>query len=93
MKDIFRPRVEPNRSIYDAFQSEAAKRDGREAEEWQYKELIAVYTMACTQATLLHLQEPTLDEVRKAELQASGHTDYGAKWACGVAEAMKNKRG
>ena len=34
MRDIFRPRFEPARLLYDAFQDEASKRKSRTVEEW-----------------------------------------------------------
>jgi hypothetical protein len=37
MKDIFRPVTEPARNIYDAFQIEALKRQGRSANQMATK--------------------------------------------------------
>ena len=89
MTDIFRPRFEPAASIYDAFQAEAAKRKGRRAEEWIEAERGAVLRAACEQAQRLGLREPGWAEVVSAEACACGHVDYGAKWALGVADAMR----
>lgn len=43
MPDIFQPKSEPARSIYEAFQLEAAKRNERGMDEWQSAELNAVH--------------------------------------------------
>jgi len=89
MRDVFQPRHEPARSIYDAFQNEAAKRTGRTVEEWRKCELDAVFREAAHQAQKLVLLVPTMDEIVRAERYASGSADYGAKWAYGVVEAMR----
>jgi hypothetical protein len=87
--DIFRPHTEPARSIYDAFQAEAAKRAGRSIEAWQSAERDAVLREAIFQAQKLSLTPPTQADVCNAELSAMGHIDYGAKWAYRVAETMQ----
>lgn len=90
-EDIFRPRNEPARSIYDAFQDEATKRKGRTVEEWLSAERSAVFTTACELAVRFRLRPPTLKDVEMAESCARGHIDYGAKWAYYVTEAMQPK--
>ena len=87
--DIFRPRTNPARSIYDAFQKEADKRGGRTISEMITLEREAVFEAAKEQAAILNLKSPTMADVVNAETNASGHTDYAAKWAYGVAETMK----
>jgi hypothetical protein len=89
MQDIFKPRHEPARSIYDAFQAEATKRKGRSYEEWTTAEREAVLREATAKAQQMGLRVPTMDEVVKAERSAMGHVDYGAKWAYRVTEEMK----
>jgi len=89
MRDIFQPRHEPAKSIYDAFQTEAAKRQGRSVEEWQAAERDAVYREAVHQAQKLGLRVPSIDDVVSAERYASGSVDYGAKWAYGVTEVIR----
>ena len=89
MNDIFRPRSEPARAIYEAFEAEATKRDGRSAEEWQEAERRAVYRAAQSAATSMGLRVPSMEEVVAAERYAMGSTDYGAKWAHGVVRAMR----
>lgn len=91
MPDIFRPRHDPARSIYDAFQCEADKRKGRTVEEWMTAEREAVFREATHQAQKLGLRPPTIAEIISAENYASGSADYGAKWAYGVAEAMRRQ--
>mgnify|MGYP001612654306 CR=1 FL=1 len=88
MYDIFQPRYEPARSIYEAFQAEATKRKGRNVQEWQAAERDAVYREAAHQAQKLGLRRPTMDEVVSAEQSACGHADYGAKWAYRITEVM-----
>ena len=89
VRDVFRPHRDPARAIYDAFQAEAAKRNGRTVSEWMGRERDAVLREAVFQAHKCGLRAPSYDEVVQAERSASGHTDYGAKWAYGVVEAMR----
>ena len=86
MKDIFRPPKGPARTLYDAFQEEAAHREGRSVAEWILAERQAVWTAARDYAQQHGLRVPAMDEVKQAENCASGHIDYGAKWAYAVAE-------
>lgn len=87
MSDIFRPRSDPARRIYDAFQREAKKRPGRDLEEWQAREREAVLTAA-------RIDWPTLpmSVVEDAEKCACGHVDYGAKWAHGIVRAALRRK-
>jgi hypothetical protein len=91
MRDIFRPSCDPARSIYDAFQSEARHRKGREFAEWNRAEILAVYIEANRCAYIYNLRAPTMDDVIMAERCASGHVDYGAKWAYGILNVMTNR--
>tara|TARA_R110002124_G_scaffold128157_2_gene288514 strand:+ start:2059 stop:2331 length:273 start_codon:yes stop_codon:yes gene_type:complete len=86
--DIFAPKTEPAKSIYRAFSVEAAKRDGRGFEQWHSSEINAVHKEAVSQAQKRGLKVPTLANVKRAEANASGSTDYGAKWAYGVVDHM-----
>lgn len=88
MSDVFRPRNEPFRTIYDAFQAESAKRKGRTPEEWMRAEREAVWRAARDYAEMYGHRVPTMDEIKIAERQAEGHTDCGAKWAYGVGHLM-----
>ena len=89
VEDVFKPRHEPARTIYDAFQDEAEKRDGRHYLVWREKECLAVLNAACDYAEKHGLIKPTLEEVQSAEMSASGHVDYGAKWAYGIRDVME----
>lgn len=89
MRDIFEPRHEPARSIYLAFQSEAANRKGRSVDEWMSSERDAVFREATHQAQRFGMRAPTMDEVVRAESYASGSADYGAKWAYCLVEVMR----
>jgi hypothetical protein len=63
MHDVFQPRHEPARSIYNTFQTEARCRKGRSVEEWMAAEREAVMREATHQAARLGLRVPTMDEV------------------------------
>jgi len=89
MKDIFQPRSEPAKSIYEAFQIEAAMRNDRSLDEWQLAERNAVQREAAMQAHKLGLRVPTMEQVERAERYAFGSIDYGCKWALGVVNAMR----
>lgn len=88
MDDVFQPRTEPARSIYNAFQREAGKRIGRSAEESLGAELEAVFRESANQAHQLGLRSPSMDEVASAERYARGSVVYGARWAYRVVELM-----
>ncbi len=89
MRDIFEPRNEPARSIYLAFQAEAAKRKGRSVNEWIKAERDAVFRECIHQARRFGLHAPSMDEVAAAELYAVGSIDYGAKWTYQLIRVMK----
>lgn len=89
MTDVFQPRSEPAKSIYEAFQAEASMRDGRSIDEWQDAERNVVLLEAGIQARKLGLREPTLEEVMLAERYAMGSIDYGSKWPSSLASAMR----
>lgn len=91
MKDIFRPRNEPARTIYDAFQKAAAVRSDVPIETWVMRERLTVWTAARDYAQQHGMRVPTIEEVQDAENVAMGHVDYGSKWAYGVTEAMRLK--
>jgi hypothetical protein len=93
LRDIFKPRTEPAASLYKAFQAEAMKRKGRSTTEWITAELGAVWQTAVNYAQQHGLDVPTLAEVEAEERSASGHADYGAKWAYGVARLLEAGRG
>jgi len=89
MQDIFRPSREPARAIYDAFQAEAEKRNGRDFKVWTEAEENAVWNAARDAAQKLALEAPTIEDVQSAQISAMGHVDYGAKWAYGIVHKMK----
>jgi len=86
--DFFRPRVEPARTIYDAFQDEAKHRVGRTIDEWIQAERIRVWKVSRDYAQQNGLRVPTIGEIEKAEQHAMGHIDYAAKWAYYVADLI-----
>ena len=88
MRDIFRPSKGLARTLYDAFQEEAIHREGRSVEEWLLAERQVVWMAARDYAQQHGLRIPTMDEVKQAENCASGHIDYGAKWAYKIAERL-----
>lgn len=89
MDDIFKPRQEPARSIYQAFQLEAGKRRGRSIEEWIAAEEDAVLGEGVIQAVSHGLKPPTLEDVVQARRYAIGSIDYGAKWAYCLVATMR----
>jgi hypothetical protein len=89
MRDIFRPKNEPARSIYDAFQKEAQHRDT--CSDWIKNERRAVYKAVVDCAQKYGLKVPTMEDVVKGENLALGHTDYGAKWTYYLVNIMKGK--
>ena len=89
--DPLRPKYEPARSIYNAFQKEAEKRDGRTIEEFILAERTAVLEAAWTYANKNGLKEPTMEDVRIAENYAYGSVDYGSKWAHRLSQLMAEK--
>ena len=89
MKDIFRPRTEPARTLYDAFLAEAKHRAGRDFEEWHNAELNAVHDAARKYAEAHGTTAPTFEQVCAADAYASGSADYGSKWAYQVADIMQ----
>ncbi|MGE0769866.1 MAG: hypothetical protein AB7L90_25790 [Hyphomicrobiaceae bacterium] len=91
MPDIFRPSRDPARSIYDAFQAEATHRIQRPWPDCHEAEVAAVWRAARDYAQQHGLRVPTLAEVRRVERSASGHIDYGSKWAHYVSELLYSK--
>ncbi len=90
MTDVFRPRHDPARCIYDAFQ-EASKDRRCSIEAWIKRERLAVWKAARDYAQQHGLRVPTLKQVEDAERQAYGHVDYGAKWAYAIAYLMQHR--
>lgn len=88
MEDIFRPRTDPARTIYDTLQVEAEKRTLASI-AWIESERQTVWRAARDYAQQHRMRVPTLEEVECAEKRAIGHVDYGARWAYGVAELMR----
>ena len=95
MHDVFRPRMEPLRSIYDAFQAEASKRRERSVEVWIKAEMDAVYQAAleASKNPAYQLQAPTMEAVRSAEIYARGSVDYGLKWVFQLVRSMQTSSG
>jgi hypothetical protein len=89
MSDIFRPSHEPARTIYDAFQDEAKKR--KDQADWIEKERQRVWAASRDCSQMYGLKVLTLEDVRRAENLACGHTDYGAKWAYGIVAMMRGE--
>jgi len=89
MFDPFAPRHEPARSIYEAFQAEAAHRPSRNLNDWIAAERQAVYLTSVRLAANMNLAAPTLEQVRSAETYALGSIDYGAKWAYALCKVMR----
>ena len=90
MKDFFRPNSELARTLYDAFQEEASKREGCKTQNQKFAEEVAVWEAARDYAQQHgEFRVVFLSEVVQAGNLAEGHVDFGAKWAYGVAAAMR----
>ena len=89
MDDIFRPRTEPELTLYLAFQKEAQLRHRRDFKTWLTAECHAVFDAAQAYAKEHGLYAPTLEEVCRQEKLAYGSADYAAKWAFYVTRLMK----
>lgn len=89
--DVFRPRLEPHRAIYDAFQAEASNRKGRPFAQWARAEMEAVYQAAlrASEDPVFNLAPPTMEAVKSAEVSARGSIDYGLKWTCQLVRSMQ----
>lgn len=79
--DTFRPHQEPARTLYDAFQAEAAHRQGRSFNEWNAAEIGAVHHAATAAFPNHGLTAPSRADVEAAQTYAMGSIDYGATWA------------
>ena len=88
-KTMFEPTQEPAKSIYNALVNEATKRKVRSVEEWIKAERKAVFDKAMELSNAHGFCVPTLEQIVIAENCACGHVDYAAKFAYGVAEAMR----
>lgn len=94
----FAPRFEPAKSIYLALEREAAKRPTRNMTYDDFEHSIAlereaVLNEAVRQAQIRDMRIPTMEDIKRAEIQACGHVDYMAKFAYGVVEAMRQRGG
>lgn len=89
---ILRPTRGPAKRLYDAFQAEALLRKGREVGIWIEREQLAVWAAARDYAQQHGRPVPTLEQIKAKEQLALGHTDYGSKWALGVAELLAPAR-
>lgn len=86
--DIFSPCRPIAQAIYDAFQSEASHRDGREWPDWERMEMEAVHAEVNRQRALLGKPPVSLESVQRVDAQACGHVDYGARLAYGCEELV-----
>lgn len=86
--NFFRPTSEPARSLFDALVRQMEAR-ATNSGDWIHAERAAMLSAAQEYAHAHGLRAPTPDEVESAERSACGHSDYAAKWAYGVADAMR----
>ena len=89
--DFFRPKVEPERTLYDVVLEESRQRKNREPKVWMQAEREVMLRTAVSCAIKLGLNSPTMGQVEIAERMATGHVDYLAKWAYGVMDFMKGR--
>lgn len=74
--------------IQNAFDLQSKKRSGLTVDAWLKAERNAVFRAAHDYAMLRGLKLVSMDEVERQEKLAMGHSDYGAKWARGVASCI-----
>lgn len=87
-RDPFRPLRDPWRAIYDALMDEARHRKGRDHATSVEAEVQAVFASAKEMAVKHSLNEPTLEQVRAAEVYARGSIDYGLTWVANLLTRM-----
>lgn len=75
-------------ALKSALVAEAVHRRGRHFEQWSAAEAKAVWAASRDFAQQHGLRVPLLEDVVRVERQASGHSDYGSKWALYVVELM-----
>jgi hypothetical protein len=90
MIDIFRPRHDPAKLIYDTFQEEAAKRNHHDI-DFIEKERQAVWKVAVMYALANKKYVPKLKDIIDAENYAIGSIDYGAKLAYKITDIINQK--
>lgn len=88
-KDIFRPRSEPARTIYDVWVKTAKHRELDK--NWIQSERLSVLLAAQAYATKYNLPVPTIEDIERAEIYAVGSATFGADWARKVADIMEGK--
>lgn len=89
---FFRPHHEPAIRFYDSILKEAKLRKEREGLEWIEMELKRMHQEAATYAKENNLVAPTLDDIKRAEAYACGHTGYAAKWAYKVTQFFEDQK-
>jgi hypothetical protein len=70
--------------LYYVFTKESKFRKGKDFSEWNESEIRAVWNEAKKIAIRLGKHEPSIEMIRQEEISASGHSDYGRKWAVNV---------
>lgn len=91
MSDLLRPQNKEVAFIYDALSYEMKFRDSRDFEVWVKKERIAVFNAVNKLAEKLGVNLLTIDEVKRAENCAMGHSDYTRKFANGSYDILLSK--
>ena len=71
----------PAKRIQQVFYKESEKRDSRTLEEWQEKELLAVWRATNEERARDGKGPVRIGAVKDAERMARGHIDYSMKWA------------
>lgn len=91
--DCFRPRHEPARFLYDTLCDEMALRKTPErlGTKWVDAERQAMLEAAAKACAYLGRRTINMDHVLQCENQALGHTDYAAKWAYALADAIRRQ--
>lgn len=88
MTGLFTPRSQPALEIYNALVAQQALRSTYKGIGWVEAERLVVWEKSKEVAFRMAITPLSLKAVEQAEMQAMGHTDYTAKFARGVAEAL-----
>jgi hypothetical protein len=90
-RDPFRPRDNPERLLYDAFQAAAKERKNKPVGEWLEYEVQKVWEAAKGWAEQNKKPVPSLRAIKIASTYATGHIDYGARWAYAICEFWRKR--
>lgn len=80
-----RPQTEPASLLFDALSEEMDQRLVRDPSDWKPLEMKRMLAVACKCSSDIDGPFISMEDIRKAEVHACGHSDYAAKFARQVA--------